>query len=336
MKKRVLAFFLAAMFVFVLAYPILAKSTSATFMADGKTVSNVNVVGGELILPDAVALEGKKFVGWEATISGKTVLYPAGASVRTSGNTEWRAVGVALQTNTGATVRLKDGEVGLRFTTNVNKADYQYLRTVAGSENVTMHTMISDWRNLVLCCGNVFTIENFQTIGCPYLDAKAGGFYAETQTDYVFAGSVTNILPNNYTRMYAGIGYLEIIYSNGETGRVYSSYRYQDNARILYSVVLSAYNDRSAEYPYGQTDGSRSPYTQEELALMKEYLDHAVSVKFAADYTDFYAEGGRYYTSPWVVTFGKEDTQKGTIPVTVTAPAGMTLSDLRGIMMGGT
>lgn len=151
-------------------------------------------------------------------------------------------------------------------------------------------------------------------------------------------------MDENYSRAYAGIGYLKLTYSDGSQGTIYSDFHYADNSRNIYDVIFSAYEDRAPGYDYivpigthGSTySASHSPYTVSQLDVMKTFLDSVAAVKLTTDKDGlliYSARTGAYYASPWRVVYEINEYEDAII--TVTPPEGVPLSSLKSLFFGG-
>ncbi len=323
--------------------PVSAATVTASFSLDGAVYKTETVTGGTLTLPVPPSSAGV-FVGWQTEIGGESKLYSAGASVSLTENTEFSALFVSYETCDGASARVVNGDVSLRFTSKIAKADYDALVSLIGEDALAFGTYITA-KDYLYKTSFVFTLESLAAAGChKYLDVEAKGFYKADKDAYYFAGSVAHILDENYSRAYAGIGYMKVTYSDGSVGTVYSDFHYSDNSRNIYDVIFSAYEDRDPTYSYIVPLGSHgsiysashSPYSVTQLDAMKVFLDSVAAIKLSTDANGLYvysARAGEYYTSPWRVVYEINEYEDAT--VTVTPPEGVPLSALKALVFGG-
>lgn len=344
MKKtvRTVLSLLLACTLLVLAVPVSAASVTVSYSLDG-AVYKTQAVDGTVTLPDKPNATGV-FVGWTAEIDGVKRLYPKGASVAVTEDTEFAALFISYETCDGASARVVNGDVSLRFTSMIAKADYDLLVGLLGEDALSFGTYITA-KDYLYKTSFVFTLDALRAAGCDkYLDVPAGGFYKTDKDGYYIAGSVAHILSENYSRAYAGIGYLKLTYSDGSEGTVYSDFHYADNSRNIYDVVFSAYEDRNPDYDYivpigthGSTySASHSPYTVSQLDTMKTFLDSVAAVKITTGKDGllvYSARAGEYYASPWRVVYEINEYEDATI--TVTPPDGVPLSSLKALFFGG-
>lgn len=326
-----------ALAMLMLSFPVVADGVdTATFKVGSTTVATVEILDGGVTLAQKPGI-ANGFVGWSATVNGNTVFLPAGARCEgLSGDVTFEAVTVSFVTDEGGTVRLKDDDVALRFTSTIKLADYENLVRLAGDrDRIAFGTYIVPGA-YVAEAGQVFTLEALRALGYhQYIDVPAGDFYRTTATTCTIAGSVGHILPGNYTMVYTGIGYLKVTYDDGSVGTVYAEYNYSKNSCSITRTVLNAYNDRDPSYPnliIESTGSTHSPYTDLQLQLCREFLDQIVMVMHDAKYNYMpYAKG--YYVSPWSVTFSKDQYERNVI--VCTPPLGMTAADRKGIFLDG-
>lgn len=334
-RKILLPIFLALVLCFSVIPVSAAALDVAIFKLDDRTLSSVTADNGAVTLPDA-PVTASGFVGWSATVNGQTVFLPAGATCSgIRGEVTFNAVTVAFSTNEESSVRLRDNDVALRFTSDVSKADYERLvALVGGASKVVFGTYIVPAK-YVSYAGNIFTLEALEKKGiAQYIDVPAYAFYQETDTTLTVAGSVGKIRKGNYTMEYTGRGYMKVTYTNGETRTLYSDYRYK--AHSITDVVLAAYNDRNESYtnlivePSGST---HSNYTETQLKMCRDFLDKIVMIMHDDQYR-FYPYKAGYYTSPWKISQSEYDAFER-CQIICAPPTGMTVEDAMGIYLDG-
>lgn len=336
-RKHFLLPLFLALVMLLLSFPVVADGVdTATFKVGSTTVASTEIVDGSVQLPPVPAI-ATGFVGWTATVNGNTVFLPAGARCTgLSGDVTFEAVTVSFVTDEGGTVRLKDDDVALRFTSTMSRADYENLVRLTGDRaKVAFGTYIVP-ATYVAEAGQTFTLEALRTLGyTQYIDVPATNFYRTTATTCTVAGSVGQILPGNYTMVYTGVGYLKVTYDDGSVGTVYAEYNYNKNSCSITRTVLSAYNDRDPSYDnliIESTGSTHSPYTDLQLQLCREFLDQIVMVMHDSSYNYIpYVKG--YYATPWGVTYSKDQYERNVI--VCTPPLGMTAADAKGIFLDG-
>ncbi len=155
----------------------------------------------------------------------------------TKSNMVINTVGLSVDTLTGASIRIGEDEAssGLRWETAVNKADWD---AISSDENVTiqeMGTLIIHQDDL----GNqAFTLD---LVGIGSDDARkivAHDWLYTTNNEYVFAGSVSNILQKNYTLKFAAVGFVTVEI-NGETITLYGGYNSAEHDRTVADVAAA-------------------------------------------------------------------------------------------------
>jgi len=336
MKRRIL---LPIFLALVLCFSVIPASASvlnvAIFKLGDQTLSSVAVESGTVTLPAAPpAAEG--FVGWTATVGGETVFLPAGATCDgISGEVVFTAVTMGFSTSTQSSVRLRDGDVALRFTSDIVKADYERLVSLLGGSNkISFGTYIVPSK-YVSYANNVFTIEAMEKKGITqHIDVSASAFYKETDTTLTIAGSVGKIRKGNYTMEYTGRGYMKVAYTNGEKRTVYADYTYTSHS--ITDVVLAAYNDRNESYTnlIGEPSGStHSNYTETQLKMCRDFLDKIVMIMHDENY-HFSPYKAGYYTSPWKISQSEFDKFER-CQIICAPPTGKTVEDAMGISLDG-
>ncbi|MBQ8907835.1 MAG: hypothetical protein IJY71_04540 [Clostridia bacterium] len=332
MKKRWLALLLAAVLcISVLA--VSAEGEAVVFRLNGEEYAKVGV--GEITLPASPALEGGEvFIGWKTDVGGEVRLFPAGAVFFATGETTFDAVTVTASTAEAASVYAVGENVGLRFTSQIDKADYNGLLSLLGKDGFTLGTLIAT-TDYTAKIGGRLTAALLAAKGYEYLEIETSKIYKTTASYEEWAGSVVNLKAENLSRRYAAIGYLDIRYANGEEGRVYlkaayinsqgnNAYREFSSVQA-YDAFLNAYDDRNAGYQNIVKEGdiiTYSPYTEAQLQKIKAYLDGAVSIKIngAGKYA---VEEKGYYSSPYQVSY---DASLNKDKVTITAKDGGALT----------
>ncbi len=212
----------------------------------GDTGTDFCEAGTVITLPECEFYEeGYQFAGWATPEGG---LLPAGAEY-TVGEERimFTTVWVAIETLEGASVRMID-PTGLRFTTDIEADSFANLGYVADS--VTFGTIIAPADYIT----DEFTMEAFDNEGKAYLNIVNEAF-SETNDVYCeFKSVISNIKNANYTRAFAGRGYIRFTYSDGTEGILYSAFDTSANCRSVAEVAHSALLDASASY----TDAQRA------------------------------------------------------------------------------
>lgn len=151
-------------------------------------------------------------------------------------------------TGYGASVRTS-GDTGIRFASYLNKkAAERALTTDTDILLFTAGTLICP-RKYVEDCGE-FTAEAFDKLGLSYYDVKADRINGEKNGCYMIVGSVLSVKESEYLLEYCARGYIDVVFRNGTTRRVYATFDIENNSRSPYEVALAAYN-------YGDTGAFR-------------------------------------------------------------------------------
>ncbi len=342
MKKK----WLALLLVLVLCLSALPASAGGDWVAfrhDGQTVGVASA--GEITLPEPPALERDTvFIGWQLIQNGEAILLPAGATCTVAGETYIDAVTVRAYTNGAASVYAVGEDVGLRFTSQIDKADYARLISLFGEGGVTFGTLIAT-KDYTAKIGGRLTAELLSQKGYDYIEVETDKIYKTTAAYEEWAGSVSGIKGENMSRTYTAVGYLVLRYQNGEEARIYlsaavidksgeTSYRQFASAEV-YTLFLNAYDDRNAGYQNVVWEGdiiTYSPYTEAQLALIKRCLDAAVSIRVSSSGTLYVEEKG-YYESPYQISY---DANQNKDNVIITAKDGGALKGrLLAVMRAG-
>ena len=193
-----------------------------------------------------------------------TLTYPNGSTEFTSDpvtrveeNVTIKTQYINLTTDQGTTARLVSPE-GLRFTTRLSEKDYEKLATGECVESLRFGTLIAPWD--VLIWKSAFTKEAMGN--APYLDVKAteGQWYSQKDGVITFAGSIAGIKEENWNRKFAGVGYIEISFVNGQKSIIYA----QTNKDLLTVGTIASASTYAIK---NQT------LTEQQLTMLKKYAD---------------------------------------------------------------
>lgn len=345
MKKAVvtlLACLLAAALCCV-AIPVAAVEVTVIFKYGSETVDVLNPVDDKITLPEAPDVaEGEAFVGWYAEEDGEKIFLPAGAEYMPKESMIMTAYTVHMKTNEGASFRIVEGGAALRFTSSISIEDYDALVALVGKDNLQFGTYIVASSYLAsrdFYDRPEFTLESLAARGyTTYIDVPTDGWYTVEKETYTFAGSVANILPGNYSRSYSGIGYVKVHFGNGVVGTAYCQYHPKQHSRNIYEVAFAAYEDRRVEYPNLILENdlsTHSQYTREQLDIIRGFLDQVVAFDYTIEHTEyvFRMRKGNYYKSS--ATLSVESDKYGNYTVTVTLPDGVTVDQIKGLLVSG-
>lgn len=168
------------------------------------------------------------------------------------------------------------GNNGLKFTTVVNKADYDALISAGiAATDIAVGTMITLEKyvdDAFINYNKSFNIADFEEIEYVYVNSV--GTLAEKDGSYIFEGAIVNIPESKLDTTYCAIGYVKI----GDN--IYYSATYAE--RSVADVAEAAYADRaeaqSGEYTNAIAANSSvaigdaasySPYTEAQLTELK-------------------------------------------------------------------
>ncbi len=332
-------------------------AATVTFMSEEQVVETVSPTGGSVSMPEAPSTKEGTFVGWYGVLNGEKFLLPAGAVLENvTDDLTVTAATVRFATNGTASLRIRDGDLGVRFTSTIVTEDYDLLVSYVGEKSIRFGTYIVPLYCLV-STGKKFNLERFKSYGfTKILDVPTDAFYAvdDKNGTSTIAGSVCNVLDENLTRDFCGCGYLKLTYTNGVETVVYADFNYVETFCSLTTVLFHAYEDRSDRYAnlikdkaHGAYD-THSNYTKAELDLMKARLDSIVSVSYKLtspreyymsypvfkngqyDYVSF-----KYYSSPWTIEVRYDDPRIDENTIIVTPKEGHAVSELKGVAFAG-
>ena len=225
-----------------------------------------------------LAYEINKALGeniYHQNLSGEKDTYPVPDSNRKMVIKMGDGYGNFSFTTDEAAATVLDGN-GLKFTTTVNKADYDALIAAGiASTDITVGTMITLEKyvdDAFVEFSKNFNMADFDIIEQAYINSV--GTLTEKDGSYVFAGTVVNIPESKLGKVYCAIGYVKI----GED--IYYSATYAE--RSVADVAEAAYADRAeaegGEYTNAiaansaiaiDAKASYSPYTEAQLAELK-------------------------------------------------------------------
>lgn len=174
-----------------------------------------------------------------------------------------------IETTDGASVRLSNPS-GLRFETVLDKDFYDGLVAAYGAENVRVGHLIAPEKYVTEA--GAFTKEALDALKKNsvknYLEVVAEEPYRSDGECYTFVGSVTDILPENKTLSFAGIGYVEA------GGRIYysESWTVRSISEVAQSALADTSDTQSESYPYAVSEGVYSPYTESERAILAGFV----------------------------------------------------------------
>ena len=228
-----------------------------TYNSNAGTVVDYAEKGADYTL--SVAKGYETFIAWE--VDGE--LYQAGKTIVIGeSNVEFNAVCIEFAMEDGAAIRLADSadESGIRFTTMINQADLdalsEYGITVNGYGTLILpydYLAYMQAPNLVDFTANVNILKIPSTK------------YEIVDGCIVYRGAMTKLFTENYERLFAARGYIEITLANGETMMVYTNFDEEENVRSIRQIAQAFKADTQ------KVDGK--PYYPELSTAKKEVVD---------------------------------------------------------------
>ena len=186
-------------------------------VADGEETTTVAAKLGETVkVSELEANDGENdmIVGYK--INGG--LYSADYSFTLTEDVEIEVVRLAFKMRVGASIR-RVGDMGLRFTVDLDKTTYENLQAIVGSENVSLGIAITKK-------------DNGRTVEKPAMNRIDDG-----SGNIIFCGVVTDIPETSYKTQFSSQAFADIVYADG-SNRVYAIEN--DNVRSVYDVAVNA------------------------------------------------------------------------------------------------
>ena len=194
------------------------------------------IVAADAKAPGTMVIDGKKVVGW----NDGTKTYAAGTTMALTGDTTLTPVTVtAPVTSTEVDFKLAQYEKGnassdlaFRFTANFSKAD---LAILDGMGDVSIGMLITP--ALYVSKAGSFTKEALSALSTQngaYINIAIDGFYKETTTDYIFAGSVKNFSAATLAKNpnFAAVLYITVTTDADETFTLYGDFNFEANQNV--------------------------------------------------------------------------------------------------------
>lgn len=220
--------------------------------------------------------ENKLFIGW--VYNGK--LYPAGyqisyANVQDNMVFELAEIGFALEV--GASVRYKvdeNGQAGMRFTLNINKADFEKYSAFISLNDIYSAIVPTD--TYVNAEGELLDIPSaFKTA----LNVEDGTI--KTEGDVVsVAFAITNIAYSNFNRDFSGVAYLNVNYETGAK-LVATDYNKANNSRSVYDVALKLLDNHAASL--NNNDEFAGTLSENQVEILGNYVNQTVDIVLTED-----------------------------------------------------
>ncbi len=190
--------------------------------------------------PVIVGEEGlsQVLVGWTTDPTNLSNLYPVGHKLKVTEEMTLHTVWVGFELQDGAAVRLTAGSSGIRFLTDIDAGAYK----------------IGVEKGLITGVGTFLVPTDYLEMGMDFVHGSfSEGYYMDRVTEtwkvngesdatWTYVAAFVNISESQYSRRFSARGYLKVQFTTGE-GYVYTPYNEKVNARSIYEVAVSAYND---------------------------------------------------------------------------------------------
>lgn len=253
-----------------------------------KDVNTYATVGGETVLPVPIKA-GYVFTGWTvvenyatARVEGNTLIVDANHSGAISLEANFiQLPELKVDLLDGASVRMNTPS-GLRFETTVSKAMIDQIAAIDGA-SFKVGTLIVPTDKL----GSTnFTKADLDAADIDYAELTTDLKNAEAENGvYTVYASLTNIRPENYTRKFSAISYIEVKIGD-ETYLVYDEYVEADNARSVYDVAYRLLTETDATNAVLKSFVDKVVVLDASLAVCNTVAD-----KYESPYTATYADG---------------------------------------------
>ena len=198
------------------------------------------------------------FIGW--WING--VLYDAEATIPASdlsGSITATAVEIEFTLEDGASIRIPNetGErAGIRFTANIDRVSFNNLISNYGItvEEYGILIMPYDW----LGEGQQPNLDDADlTVEGVMLKLVADRNNEPADGDISYKGAMVNVNSINYERLFAGRGYMQITFANGETKYVYTYFNADNNVRSIRQIAQKYIVNTEDQNPYSGLNQSQ-------------------------------------------------------------------------------
>ena len=221
-----------------------ATAFTAADLISGKLAYDINkAAGAQLFFQNVNTIEGEQNDAYPVPDSTHGHVFKTGDATYGS---------LRFYTLTTASVRISanENERGIRFSTAVNKKDFDALNVDADFGTlVTPNDFLKDAQNdfNALAAGKYLDVNSTATGAANFKTLKG----EDNDTYYYFCGSITGIKAANYDWDYSAVGYVTI---NGET------------------VYSTQYATRNIKFIAGEAVKDAASYTEQELEYINTYL----------------------------------------------------------------
>ena len=250
---------------------------SVTYTAtNGSSVEYVEK-GSNYAVLDVKAKTYDTFIGWVYN----DALYFAGDEIQLAEeNITLTALELDFRLKAGASIRLAGtaDTSGIRFTTLIEEADLNGLVGNYGIASVSYGTLIIPYDYLAADqepnLEDFTSGENILKIASTYSEVNADGFI-------VYRGAMQNLYEENYGRLFAGRGYMEITLENGETITVYTPFDKDDNVRSIRQIA-QAFQADTSEPDEGEIRYATLSETRKDIVDAYAALDEIELMNYAS------------------------------------------------------
>ena len=217
------------------------------------------------------------FIGWVVN----DTLYQAGDVIEIGEeNITLTALEIDFRLEVGAAIRVAGtaDESGIRFTTLMDEAKFNELISGYGIANVSYGTLIIAYD--YLATGQEPNLEDFT----PDVDIiKLPSTYSEVNSDgfIVYRGAMQKLYEENYGRLFAGRGYMEITLANSEVITVYTPFDKDDNVRSIRQIA-QAFQADTSEPAEGEIRYSTLSETRKAIVDAYAALDEIELMNYAS------------------------------------------------------
>ncbi len=260
------------------------NSTAVTVKVNG---ADRKVLKDATIDVASLAPEGKQLV--YATV-GENVS-PAGTALKLAEGLNITTASLGIDTRYGAAARL-DTFTGLRWTTDVNKADFDTLAADANVSDIEVGTIITPTSYLESKAWGELSAEG-DSPECLRLTTTASELVKSevTNGNYTFAGSLVGIKTANYARAFSGVGYIKLTV-NGTEVVLYGNYSDASHSRDVKTVAIKAASDVCTAAEKANLDVTVAAKYANEIAAGETYYDENGEAQTAAEklYSRYTAE----------------------------------------------
>lgn len=220
------------------------------------------------VAPYSYSKSRKTFLGWQ---SGDALYYSGDVINDASGSMTFTAFVIDYKMADGAYIRVDSttNTSGIKFRSMINKNNFDALIGLVSSVNYG--TLILPLDSLE--CGQAPNLEDFEA-GSTIL--KIRSTVNTVENGYInYYGGIIKIYEDNYTRSFAGRGYMTITYKNGETRTFYTDFD-SENVRSVKYVALMAQKDTPVYSTYTAAQKTViDGYTKKSVINLIDYSEYS-------------------------------------------------------------